>query len=174
MWELYTFWAMVPLMIAGHAAMHGGEAPNASLWSFWVIAAGAIGSVVGGIVSRQAGSARVAFAQLSVSGACCLLSPLAFLLPFPAFAAFLTVWGVCVVGDSPQFSALTAATAPKAFVGSTLTIVNCIGFALTIASIQLASAAAHHLPVAWWFVPVAIGPALGLVAIRRLAASEAR
>lgn len=174
MWELYTFWAMVPLMIAGHAAMHGGEAPNASLWSFWVIAAGAIGSVVGGIVSRHAGSAKVAFAQLSVSGACCLLSPLAFLLPFPAFAAFLTVWGVCVVGDSPQFSALTAATAPKAFVGSTLTIVNCIGFALTIASIQLASALAHHLPVAWWFVPVAVGPALGLAAIRRLAASEAR
>ena len=44
----------------------------------------------------------------------CLLSPLAFLLPWPAFLAFMIAWGIFVVGDSPQFSALTAATAPLA------------------------------------------------------------
>ena len=142
---------------------------NAALWSFAVIAAGAVGSVAGGIASRSRGSAPVAFAQLSASGLCCLLSPLAYQLPWPAFIAFLVVWGVVVVGDSPQFSALNAANAPKAFVGSTLTMVNCIGFALTIPSIELTTWLSTRIPVQWWFVPVAIGPALGLVAFRRLA-----
>ena len=81
-------------------------------------------------------------------------------------------WGVVVVGDSPQFSALTAATAPKAFVGSALTIVNCIGFALTVASIQVTAALGAALPFTGWFVPVAIGPVLGLVAFRRLLVSS--
>ena len=169
MWELYTMWALVPLMLAGYAALHGMTDLNVGFWSFCVIAAGAIGCVGGGIVSKAAGSARVAFAQLSLSGICCIVSPLAYLMPWPAFLAFMIAWGVFVVGDSPQFSALTAATAPKAFVGSALTIVNCIGFAITVASIQLTTLLAQRLPLEWWFVPVAIGPMLGLIAFRRLA-----
>jgi hypothetical protein len=159
----------VPLMLAGYGVLHGMEPVNAGWWSFWIIAAGAVGCVVGGIVSKSVGSAKVAFAQLSVSGLCCLLSPLAYLLPWPGFIAFLLVWGIAVVGDSPQFSALNAATAPKAFVGSALTIVNCIGFSLTVLSIQLTVALSARLPIEMWFVPVALGPALGLLAVWRLA-----
>ena len=161
MWELYTFWALLPLLLAAYAATH--DVPlDVPLWSFAVIAAGAFGSVVGGYASGRWGSARVAAVQLAASGVCCLASPLAFLMPAPAFLAFLLFWGVVVVGDSPQFSAITAAAAPRERVGSALTIVNCIGFALTIASIQLATALAAHLSPAMWFVPVAAGPALGL------------
>ncbi|QJR10760.1 hypothetical protein DSM104443_01829 [Usitatibacter rugosus] len=167
MWELYTFWALVPLLLAGYAAMNG-TALNVPAWSFAVIGAGAIGCVAGGYASRTAGSAKVAFAQLSLSGLCCLASPLAFLLPAPFFLAFLVAWGVFVVGDSPQFSALNAANAPKALVGSTLTLVNCIGFAITIPSIALAARLAERLPLEWLFVPVAVGPALGLLATRPL------
>jgi predicted MFS family arabinose efflux permease len=168
MWELYTFWAFVPLMIAGYASMHSQPPANAALWSFAVIAAGAVGSAFGGVVSRVTGSARVAFAQLSASGLCCLLSPLAYQLPWPAFIAYLVFWGVVVVGDSPQFSALNAAHAPKASMGSVLTMVNCVGFALTIPSIELMTWLSMRVPVAWWFVPVAIGPAIGLIACRSL------
>jgi hypothetical protein len=167
MWELYTFWAFVPLLLTGYEG-RSGSGLNVPAWSFAIIAAGAIGCVAGGYVSRTLGSAKVAFAQLSLSGACCLLSPLAFLLPAPAFLAFLFAWGIFVVGDSPQFSALNAANAPKALVGSTLTLVNCIGFAITIPSIALASRLSLTLPLEWWFVPVAIGPLLGLLATRRL------
>jgi MFS family permease len=167
MWELYTYWAFVPLLLAAHASRHG-DAINVGLWSFVVIGAGAVGSVAGGGISRRRGSAPVAVAQLSASGICCLLSPLAFALPQPAFLAFLAAWGIFVVGDSPQFSALTAATAPRAMVGSALTIVNCIGFALTIFSIELTTFLAQRLPAAWWFVPVAVGPLVGVLAARPL------
>ena len=166
MWELYTFWALLPLLLAAYAAAHQVRL-DVPLWSFAVIAAGAFGCVLGGIASRRAGSARVAAAQLAASGVCCLASPIAFLLPPPLFLAFLLAWGVFVVGDSPQFSAITAQAAPADRVGSVLTLVNCIGFALTIASIQLATALASVIAPAYWFVPVALGPALGLWFFRR-------
>ena len=167
MWELYTLWAFLPLMLAAYAQRH--DTPlDLPLWSFAVIAAGAIGCVAGGWVSQRWGSARVAFAQLGVSGLCCLLSPLAYALPSLAFLSFLLAWGVPVAGDSPQFSAMNAASAPAAYVGSALTLVNCLGFALTVVSVQVLAATATWLAPPWWFVPVAIGPALGLLALRRL------
>jgi MFS family permease len=163
MWELYAFWAFVPVALA--ARIEGASVP---LWSFAVIAAGTAGCVLGGLASLRAGSAPVAVAQLAASGACCLLSPLLFQAPLPLFLAFLLFWGVTVVGDSPQFSALNAANAPRERVGSALTIGNCIGFAITIFSIQLLNAAAGALPVQYLFLLLVPGPLLGLLAMRPL------
>jgi MFS family permease len=160
MWELYAFWAFVPLVIAAHAADLA-----VSLWTFAVIAVGAIGCVAGGLVSLRAGSARVAFAQLSASGICCLLSPLLFYAPTPLFLAFLLFWGIVVAGDSPQFSALNAAYAPRELMGSALTIANCVGFAITIGSIELLNAAVGNLGAQWLFVLLAPGPLFGLAAL---------
>jgi MFS family permease len=167
MWELYTLWAFVPLMLAGYAALHG-QPIDVSLWSFVIIGSGAIGCVAGGITSRAVGSARVAFTQLSLSGLCCVVSPLAFWLPLPLFLAFMVFWGIVVVGDSPQFSAMNAAYAPREYVGSALTIVNCIGFSITVVSVQATGWLATRLPLEWWFVPVVVGPAAGLMAMRLL------
>jgi MFS family permease len=160
MWELYAFWAFVPLVIAAHAAGLG-----VSLWTFAIIAVGALGCIAGGLVSVRHGSARVAFAQLSASGVCCLLSPLLFHAPTPIFLAFLLFWGIVVAGDSPQFSALNAAYAPRELLGSALTIANCIGFAITIGSIELLNAAAGPLGAPWLFLLLAPGPALGLISL---------
>ncbi len=168
MWELYAFWAFVPVLLAAHAAS-ANIALNVSMWSFGVIAAGFLGCAGGGLVSLKAGSARVAFAQLLVSGLCCVLSPLAFYAPTPVFLAFLIVWGITVVGDSPQFSALNAQYAPKELVGSALTIANCIGFAITIPAIQLLGWLATVVDPAYLFLPLALGPLLGLAALRPLA-----
>ncbi|MBI3375900.1 MAG: MFS transporter [Betaproteobacteria bacterium] len=160
MWELYAFWAFVPMALAARAPGH-----DASFWAFTVIAAGVLGCVGGGLASLRAGSARVAFAQLAASGACCIASPFLLLAPPGIVLAFLVVWGIVVVGDSPQFSALNAAYAPRAWVGSALTIGNCIGFAITIGSIQLLNAAAGSLAVEYLFLLLAPGPALGLLAL---------
>ncbi len=160
MWELYAFWAFVPLVIAAHGAQLA-----VPLWTFAVIAVGALGCVAGGLASLRAGSARVAFGQLCASGICCLLSPLVFHAPTALFLAFLLFWGIVVAGDSPQFSALNAAYAPRELVGSALTIANCIGFAITIGSIELLNAAAGSLGPQWLFVLLAPGPVFGLAAM---------
>jgi hypothetical protein len=174
MWELYALWAFAPFALAAHVAAGGGQALNVPLWAFAVIAAGFLGCAGGGLVSLRVGSARVAFAQLAASGLCCVLSPLAFHAPTPVFLAFLLFWGIVVVGDSPQFSALNAQNAPRELVGSALTIANCIGFAITIGSIQLLSALAASASPALVFLALAPGPVLGLIALAPLVRASAR
>ena len=161
MWELYTVWAFIPLILTHYAAINN-QPLNVSWWSFSFIAAGALGCIAGGFASKKLGSAAVAFFQLSSSAICCLLSPLMFNTPLPVFLAFLIFWGVVVVGDSPQFSALTAQTAPPDLVGSALTIVTSIGFFITIISIQFANFLAGRIPIQSVFLFLVLGPAIGL------------
>jgi MFS family permease len=172
MWELYALWAFVPAYVAAYADGASADSSSISLWSFLIIGAGAIGCIAGGLMSLRHGSARVAFVQLGASGICCLLSPIAFWMPEPAVLGFLIFWGIVVAGDSPQFSALNARYAPSALVGSALTIVNCIGFAITIVSIQLLNNAMVSLGAQYLFLLLIPGPVLGLLALLRLVRSS--
>ena len=167
MWELYAFWAFVPVVLSTHSAAMG-EALNVPLWAFCVIGVGAIGCAGGGLLSLKLGSAPVAFAQLSTSGLCCVFSPLFFDAPTPLFLGFMLIWGITVVGDSPQFSALNAQNAPKELVGSALTISNCIGFTITIFSIQVLTHLSASVGAKYLYLPLAIGPVLGLFALSPL------
>lgn len=166
MWELYAFIVLVPLILAGRIA-HGSMASAAA---FWVIAAGFAGCVGGGLMVKRFGSARVAQAQLAASAACCVAAPLMLGAPMPVFIAWLLLWGATVAGDSPQFSTLTAQNAPPAVVGSVLTFTNCIGFAISVASIQLFVALSQSVPLAQLLPWLAVGPALGLWMMRPLLA----
>jgi predicted MFS family arabinose efflux permease len=168
MWELYAFWAFVPPALAAYAAQSPGAHFDISLLSFAIIAAGAIGSVAGGYLALRQGSARVGFVQLAASGLCCLLSPFLVALPPALFVSVLLFWGVVVVGDSAQFSALNARHAPATQVGSALTIANCIGFAISIVSIQLLNHAAPAMPAQYLFLLLVPGPLLGLLSLRPL------
>ena len=137
-----------------------------------VIASGSLGCVVGGYISNRVGSARVAIGQLSLSGCCCLIAPLIFFTPPVIFVPFLIMWGVFVVGDSPQFSTLNAITAPKNFVGTALTIATCIGFAITIFSIQLLSWLNEAGWMPWSLWVLLPGPIFGLFWSRNLLQSS--
>jgi MFS family permease len=161
MWELYTLWAFFPVLIKAYGAV--AQHPlNVSLWSFWVIAVGSLGCIGGGILSRTLGSPSVAFYQLLASGLCCLLSPVFFHTPAGVFFGFLVFWGVAVVGDSPQFSALTAQTAPPELIGSALTFVTGIGFFITILSIQFTNFIINFLDPEYIFLLLVPGPIIGL------------
>jgi len=166
MWELYAFWVFVPVFLAAWLTRHGATF-NVSMGSFAAIGAGTLGCIFGGMISRRIGSARVAFLMLAGSGLCCLFSPLFFgaSLPLPIFFGFLLFWGFTVVGDSPQFSALVAVAAPPELVGTGLTIVNCLGFLLSIVSIELCNYLFLSVNPAYVFLFLAPGPLLGLVAL---------
>ena len=164
MWELYAFIVLVPLIVASRLA--SGAAVSAG--AFWAIAAGFVGCVAGGLAARRFGSARVAQVQLATSAACCLVAPLVLAAPLPLFFGWLLRWGATVAGDSPQFSTLTAHNAPPQVVGSVLTFSNCIGFAISVVSIQLFVGAAQARPLAQVLPWLAVGPLIGLWMLRPL------
>jgi len=161
MWELYTLWAFLPVLISAYAA-ESGQPVNVAFWSFCVIAVGGLGCIIGGHLSLTLGSPAVAFFQLFLSGICCLLSPIVFHAPVEIFIGFLVLWGIMVVGDSPQFSTLTAQTAPGELVGSALTIVTSIGFFITILSIQFTNFLINFLGPQYIFLFLVPGPIFGL------------
>lgn len=174
MWELYAFWAMVPAWLGAYQAYHSlGELPVAYL-SFAIIGFGSISCAVGGLLSLRRGSAWVARLCLRASGLCCLLSPLAFLAPPAIFILFLICWGLAVIADSAQFSALAAQGAPKALTGTALTIMNSLGFLITIGSIQLTAWLLSQSWNQYLLIVLLIGPIIGLWGMRKLEVSSVR
>ena len=134
MWELYTFWGFLPVII-GLYASRNNLSLNIPLLSFIAIALGSIGCIVGGFLSRRSGSAKVATLALLISGICCLISPFIFSWPIALFLAVIFTWGFTVSPDSPQFSTLVAQYAPEHLRGTALTIYNSIGFFISSASL---------------------------------------
>ncbi|SHM04645.1 MFS transporter [Hymenobacter psychrotolerans] len=168
MWELYTFWAFVPVLLAAYNRLHPSVALPVPLLSFLIIGVGSVACVGSGLLSQRLGPRPVATAALALSGVCCVVSPLVLGSGSVALLlGFLFFWGVVVVADSPLFSTLVAQNAPAASRGTSLTIVNCLGFALTIASIQLTSLLARSVPPPYLLLPLTVGPALGLWGLRR-------
>ena len=161
MWELYAFWAFTPIAIQWFAIKSGSNI-SVSLWSGIVIALGGLSCVYGGILSQRIGSKKVALAALIASGFICLISPLLFSLPIYLFLVGWCLWGIAVTADSPQFSNLVASAVAPELKGTALTLVNCIGFAITIISIQLLGSLQSIIPITLLFIPLAIGPVLGV------------
>ena len=161
MWELYAFWAFTPLALETYNTVHNNNIPI-SLWTFVIIAIGGISCIVGGYSSIRIGSKKVAVVSLAISGFLCLISPLLFQLPSSIFLTVWCLWGMAVTADSPQFSTLVANSVPSNLKGTGLTLVNCIGFAISIVSIQLLLFMVGKIHPTAIFPILAIGPILGL------------
>ncbi len=167
MWELYTFWAFVPIMLASYNIRYPETHLNVSLLSFLIIASGGVACVISGMISQSFGAKKIASLALFISCICCLISPLFLFAYSPsAFIIFLFIWGLAVIADSPLFSTLVAQSAPEVSRGTSLTIVNCIGFAITIVSLQCIHLLSHHIDGQFMYVFLAIGPVFGLIALR--------
>ncbi|TXD79479.1 MFS transporter [Algoriphagus ratkowskyi] len=162
MWELYTFWAFVPVLIV---FFRGSETMDSSdsLLSFIVIAIGGLSCAVGGIIAERIGSKKVAHFALVGSGICCALTLLVGGLPSWIWVGLLLIWGILVIADSPQFSTLVAQSVPAEYRGTALTLVNSMGFAISIVSIQLAQFLLKWLQIDQVLALLFIGPLLGIV-----------
>ncbi|MES2797218.1 MAG: MFS transporter [Bacteroidota bacterium] len=166
MWELYTFWAFVPVMLLVYNNHYPETHFDISLFSFLIIASGGISCFVSGLLSQYFGVKKVAAISLLVSCLCCVLSPLFLLSNSPfLFITFLFIWGFTVIADSPLFSTLVAQNAPEESRGTSLTIVNCIGFSITIFSIQCINYFSDKINEQYIYIILAIGPILGLIAL---------
>jgi MFS family permease len=166
MWELYTFWAFLPALILTYKTKHNLSEINVSQWSFVIIASGSVACVISGYLSQYFGAKKVAISALFLSTCCCLISPL-FLHYANIYSLFffLLFWGMVVIADSPLFSTLVAQNAPIESKGTLLTMTNCIGFSLTIVSIQLFGRLSEVIKSEYLFVFLAIGSVLGLIAM---------
>jgi len=167
MWELYTFWAFVPVIFYEYNQLNMTNI-NIPLFSFFTMGVGGVACFIGGKISLKTGSAKVAIFSLMISGLCCLFSPFLFGFSNTMLITFMFIWGMFVVSDSPQFSALVAKYAVSETRGTALTIVNSIGFAITIVSIQLLNYIIAFVEIKYIFIILVIGPLFGIFSMKKL------
>ena len=173
MWELYAFWAFVPVLLKMYTSLHTSINFNIPILSFFVIGIGSISCVFGGYIAEKLGSQKIAFYSLVLSAICCVLFPFFVVQASKiVFILFLIFWGMVVISDSPQFSTLVAQNTKANEKGTALTIVNSIGFAITIISIQLLTYLFSNFNNYWIFTILAVGPVFGLFSLKSNASQQ--
>lgn len=166
MWELYAFWTFTPLILLTYQNLHPSSTFSISLWSFIIIALGGIACVISGYISQYQAPKKIAGLALLLSGCCCVISPFLFMTTYQfVFLVFMIIWGMAVIADSPLLSTIVARSAPPEIRGTALTLVNCIGFSITIISIQVINLLDDLVNPLVLFTILALGPIFGFMAL---------
>ena len=165
MWELYAFWTFTPVILTLYNTINPESNLSTPLFSFLIIGSGSLSCIFGGYLSEYLGVKKTATYFLSASTICCLFSPFIFNFSPIAFISFLIFWGMVVIADSPLFSTLIAKNTATETKGTALTIVNSIGFAITIISIQTLTYLLEFSATNYLFLILGIGPVFGILSL---------
>ncbi len=177
MWELYAMWGW--FLAFSVEALRQNDLTDLTLASsltFAVIGVGAFGCVLGGYLADRIGRTTTTALMMVVSGTCAVLIGFVFDGPFWLFLVVAVIWGMSVIGDSAQFSAMVTEVSDRSLVGTALALQMGVGFGITVVSIQLVPMVAEWFGGwQWAFIVLAPGPFLGtlaILALRRLPEAE--
>lgn len=173
MWELYAMWTWTAAFLAASAAARGEATGWVPVATFAVIASGGIGSWVAGLIADRRGRTVTAGGAMAVSGTLALLSPVVFAAAPVVTVGWFLLWGVTVVADSAQFSAMVTETAAPAARGTALTLQTGLGFLITLVTIRGVPVVVEAAGWRFAFPILALGPLLGTWAMVRLRRSPA-
>lgn len=168
MWELYALWTWAAVFLAASETAAGTSYGGVSVVTFFVIAAGGLGSWLAGLVSDRLGREIAASIALGVSGSLALLSPVFFGTNPLVIIPLMLMWGMAVVADSAQFSVIVTEVTRSETRGTALTLQTALGFLLTLVTIQVTPTIADATDWRWALSWLAIGPAVGLWAMWEL------
>lgn len=173
MWELYAMWAWVA---AATAASYSMSIPLADaewlskLTAFIAIGAGGLVCAFAGLAADRIGKAEVTIIAMALSGTSAIAAALTFGGPIWLTFVIVVIWGITVIPDSAQFSALVADASPPDQAGSLMTFQTALGFALTFATVQATPILAGTLGWPVVMAALALGPVFGIVAMLKLRA----
>src|SRR5699024_1393881 len=175
MWELYAMWTWLPLFLS---ASFKDYSISVSPWLSSIIAflsigiAGGIGCIIGGFFADKIGRSNLTIIAMTLSALCAISIGVTYGSYLWITILLSLLWGVFVIADSAQFSAAVSDFSKEEYVGTALTFQMCIGYLVTIVSINIIPKFQEIIGWEWVFVILSVGPLFGILSMMKLRSYE--